>query len=455
MAPPTMQNCEVSTDINRIHSTQAHNRSEMMIDLHNALSHARTGDTGPLVYPAGFVYIYSALYYITAHGSNIRLAQYLFIGVYLLQMFLVLRLYTKALKVPPYVLLITTFTSYRIHSIYVLRLFNDPVAMVLLYAALNCYVSARWTWGSLLLSLGVAVKMNVLLFAPAILLLYLTNLGAVRTVLQLSVCAALQLLLGAPFLWTHPVQYVRGSFDLGRVFEHKWTVNYRFLPRDWFEWSGFHVTLLAVHLVLLLAFVRPAYTYMQAYCRLRHVQKRFQLQIDAKNSEHSLSERSTELEPDADSEPLTAEQQKFLQSYERTLLASAAAKRPNDAKLQHTQHQHQIEKYTLNCEKSVQLILLPLFLANFIGVVCARSLHYQFYVWYFHSLPYLVWSTSGYSTSVRFLLLGVIEFAWNTYPSSEVSSLALHAAHVVLLWGVARTMWRSHAVPETKGNCSD
>lgn len=31
------------------------------------------GDTGPLVYPAGFVYVYSFLHTVTNGGENIRL----------------------------------------------------------------------------------------------------------------------------------------------------------------------------------------------------------------------------------------------------------------------------------------------------------------------------------------------------------------------------------------------
>ena len=48
--------------------------------------------------------------------------------------------------------------------------------------------------------------------------------------------------------------YVIGSFDLGRVFLFEWTVNWRFLPEEWFVYPGFHIGLLVVHVGLLLLF---------------------------------------------------------------------------------------------------------------------------------------------------------------------------------------------------------
>lgn len=364
-------------------------------------------------------------------------------------MCLVLRLYAKSRKVPPYVLVVSAFTSYRIHSIYMLRLFNDPVAILLLYASLNLFLDNRWTWGSICFSLAVGVKMNILLFAPALLLFYLANLGMGPTIRQLFICGAIQLLIALPFL-SHPMEYLRGSFDLGRIFEHKWTVNYRFLSREVFEQREFHLALLGLHLLLLLIFAKPTWTFFKSYLRLREVQQHILPEIMRKKREEqnkantdwkksvkkSKSIKSQEQEAQEGEEELTAEQKSFLKEFERGLKRSTGQK-ASAAPVKEPKS----EKFDIYFEPCTQLALLPFFLCNFIGVACARSLHYQFYIWYFHSLPYLVWSTS-YSLGVRFLILGIIEYCWNTYPSTNYSSAALHLCHLVLLVGVARHVFQ-------------
>ena len=50
-------------------------------------------------YPAGFVYIFMALYYVTDLGVNIRLAQYIYLVFYLLTVLLVFNIYRKVCKV--------------------------------------------------------------------------------------------------------------------------------------------------------------------------------------------------------------------------------------------------------------------------------------------------------------------------------------------------------------------
>lgn len=328
------------------------------------------GDTGPLVYPAGFVYIFSFLYLITDRGNNILIAQYVYAFLYLFTLYLLYKIYFVSKKVPPYALILCCCISYRVHSIYVLRLFNDPIAICLFYLSLNLFLSGKWTLGSVFYSLAVSVKMNILLYAPALFLSYLVLLGLKRTIQQLSVCAFVQLLLGLPFLLNNPYSYIRQSFDLGRVFFYKWTVNWRFVPEDVFLNHYFHLLLVIVHLSLLCFFSIPMYKYIKSYAALKEIEKDVKPQL---------------------------------------------------------QRNEIVNMGSIN-----QLFLLPFFLCNFIGIICSRSLHYQFYVWYYHTLPFLLWSTS-FSNKMRLLLLGLIELCWNTYPSTNLSSICLFLCHFTIL----------------------
>ena len=50
-------------------------------------------------YPAGFVYIYSLLYVVTEKGQDIVLAQHIFALLYLINLAVVFRLYSRLAKV--------------------------------------------------------------------------------------------------------------------------------------------------------------------------------------------------------------------------------------------------------------------------------------------------------------------------------------------------------------------
>ncbi|XP_058796727.1 lethal(2)neighbour of Tid protein [Phymastichus coffea] len=333
------------------------------------------GDTGPLVYPAGFVYFFSALYFITSQGSNIKLAQYIFAVFHIVLLILVFRIYERTKKVPPYVLIGVFATSYRIHSIFALRLFNDPVAMIFLYASINTFLDQRWYLGSILYSLAVSIKMNILLFAPALLIAYIYNLGINKTTVQLSICAFVQLLLGFPFIINNPINYVKIAFNLGRIFEFKWTVNWRFLSEEIFVNSYFHITLIVLHILTLIYFSLKWMKYYESYAKLKAMQKDF------------------------------------------------------------SKHINKNKKTYVDMSTVSQLFVLPLFMANFIGIVFSRSLHYQFYIWYYHTLPYLAWCCD-FNVMTKLGLLGLIELCWNTYPSTVLSSASLHICHLILLYGL-------------------
>lgn len=235
--------------------------------------------------------------------------------------------------------------------------------MLFLYIAIDMFLNDHWMLGCLIYSFGVSVKMNLLLFSPAVLMLLMARHGTVDTVKHLTVCAVTQVLLGLPFLLVNPVGYIARSFNLGRQFFYKWTVNWRLLPEDIFLNPSFQIVLLFGHIVLLLLFF---------YYKWRRLFPRINFHLWMGPSKCNLT-------PDQ--------------------------------------------------------ILLPLFTANFIGMCFSRSLHYQFYVWYFHSLHYLLWCTN-LPVVIRILLLGVIELSWNTYPSTVFSSSALHICHLLMLHGL-------------------
>lgn len=149
------------------------------------------GDTGPLVYPAGFVYVYSFLYYITESGTNIVLAQYIFLGVYLVTLIFAMLIYSRLKNVPPYAIILLSL-SRRIHSIYMLRLFNDGVAVCFMLAAIYFLLLRKLISANVLFSLAVSVKMNNLLFAPAWLLALFTITSFSKSLLLVVLCAVIQ-----------------------------------------------------------------------------------------------------------------------------------------------------------------------------------------------------------------------------------------------------------------------
>ena len=148
------------------------------------------GDTGPLVYPAAHVYIYRLLHYLTDDGHDIKLAQYIFIALYLATLVLVMLCYRQA-KAPPYIFPILILSK-RLHSIFLLRLFNDGFAVFFFFLAIYCYQRRLWTAGSLAYSSGLGVKMSLLLALPAVGVVLWQDMGRNRALRQAMLMGQLQ-----------------------------------------------------------------------------------------------------------------------------------------------------------------------------------------------------------------------------------------------------------------------
>lgn len=186
----------------------------------------------------------------------------------------------------------------------------------------------------------------------------------------------LQVLLALPFLLQHPLQYLCKAFEFSRVFLLQWSVNWSSLP-DWiFSSKPFATCLLAGHVSLLALFAQ--FRWCKAEAGLHQL----------------LVHRCT------------------------CKLRSASAR-------------HKVANVCNETQRS----LLILFSGNLIGIVFARTLHFQFYSWYFHSLPFLVWQ-AGLSIPLCLLILLCIEVSWNMFPPSAGPSIVLLVCHCAILSGL-------------------
>ena len=362
------------------------------------------GQTGPLVYPGGFLRAYRWLQQCSRGGEHIAVAQRIFAALHALHATLHYATLAVALhdQTPTAFPLswklcwctVLGMASRRVMSIYVLRLFNDAVESVTMQLALLLLVYNRRSQraspatpspvarrrtapraslivdalAALVFSLAVSIKMNALLYAPAVLLLVAAAHGLRRAlILLIVVCGAVQLVLGWPFLSRHPISYLRRAFELSRVFEHRWSVNYAFLPVRLFTSRALAMALLSAHVAVLA---------LAAYWLLGRARA----------------------------------------SQRRRLLHTASG------------------------------ALLTLGWCHHVGILFARTLHYQFLAWNWWLLPFLClsgaparlrprhrWRQLARIVLLRVTPLGIIEVVFQIYPPRPLASAALHLAHLWVL----------------------
>ncbi|KAJ5218845.1 uncharacterized protein N7498_000944 [Penicillium cinerascens] len=323
------------------------------------------GSTGPLVYPAAHVYVYTFLYHITDEGRDILLGQILFAALYLATLIVAMACY-RQVGAPPYLFPLLVLSK-RLHSIYMLRMFNDGVATFVMWVAIYLFMKRKWTAGVAAWSFGVGIKMTLVLLAPAIAIILLLSVGLAQSVGLGLMAILIQVLLALPFLQTNPIGYVSKSFELSRQFLFKWTVNWRFIGEKTFLSREFSLSLLVLHVSLLAIFaavwVKPSGTNMF----------------------------------------------RFLQNVIRG------------------------RQDTVTLSKSY--ILASILSSLVVGLMCARSLHYQFYAYLALVTPVLLWLGRVHP----FLILSawaMQEWAWNAFPSTGPSSKAVISALILQVAGI-------------------
>jgi len=267
--------------------------------------------------------------------------------------------------------------SKRLHSIFVLRLFNDCFAVFFLWVAIYIFQRRIWTLGSLAYSLGLGIKMSLLLVLPAIGTVLFLGKGVKGSLKQAWLMAQLQIVIALQFLPANAIGYLSRAFELSRQFLFVWTVNWRFIGEDTFLSKAFSITLLVGHVSALALFISTRW--------LRPAEK----------SVMELLQQAFRME-----EPL--------------------------GKMQHA----------VSIRVSPNYILTTILTANAIGMLFARSLHYQFYAYIAWSTPFLFWR-SGMHPILQYTLFAVQEWAWNVYPSTNASSMVV----VGILFTTVASVW--------------
>lgn len=204
--------------------------------------------------------------------------------------------------------------------------------------------------------------MSVLLYLPGILVVLVKRNGLVATLRLAAVMVSIQVLLGRRFLSEYPRAYLTGAFDLGRVFLYKWTVNWRFVSEESFLSPGFALALLLGHLSALLAFGWFRWT--------------------RRDGGPLFVLKRALLSPTQPASPvvITADGKTYSLLTLRFVCLSYSAE-----------------------------VTTILFTSNLIGILFARSLHYQFYSWYAYQVPFLTWR-SRYPVIVKLVKMFLVVY---------------------------------------------
>lgn len=216
--------------------------------------------------------------------------------------------------------------------------------------------------------------MSLLLVLPAIAVILFQGRGVSGSLTLAMIMLQLQFAIASPFVRENWSGYLSRAFELSRQFFFKWTVNWRFVGEDVFLSRPFAFTLLGLHGLVLATFLLRKW-----------------------------------LKPALSRKPLSELILPIIQ------LSSPFSPR---------------DEAVVSTAITPQYVMTTILTANVVGLLFARSLHYQFYAYLAWSTPYLMWR-SGAHPVAQYGLWVLQEWAWNVFPSTPTSSAVVIGALAV------------------------
>lgn len=216
--------------------------------------------------------------------------------------------------------------------------------------------------------------MSLLLAGPAVGIVLVQALPLRRALNAAFLMAQVQLTIAWPFLPVNPIGYFSRAFEFSRQFLYKWTVNWRFVDERTFLSREFAIALITANLGFLALFITTRWL---------------------KPSRQTIWEFVPRLWK---APPLLLQQQTSLRV-------------------------------------TASFIMTSILSSMTIGLLCARTLHYQFYAYIAWSTPFLLWR-SGLHPLAIYTVWVVQEWAWNVYPSTNASSMVVVGCLLIQVLGV-------------------
>ena len=205
--------------------------------------------------------------------------------------------------------------------------------------------------------------MSLLLVLPAVAVVLFLGRGFWGSLRLAALMAQVQVAIAIPFISTNWQGYVGRAFELSRQFKFEWTVNWRMVGEEMFLSSGFSNTLLLLHALMLSVFINTKWL---------------------RPADRSLNEM---------------------------LLDMVRLRAPFSPE----------EERRISNRLTPAYIMTTILGANIIGLLFARSLHYQFYAYLAWTTPYLLWRVSPVP-GLEYAVVLLQEWAWNVFPSTDSSS---------------------------------
>ena len=391
------------------------------------------GDSGPIVYPAGFYSVYSYIYWFI--GDNIKEAQNIFGYVFTASVLLTTVIYAQIWDVPPWPIYLL-LASKRLVSIYMLRMFNDcwttlailGTVVLLQQAAvyksthnekisdngtesLNSKLEKRTKANKRkqtqqtqqtqeneiltklngfdlsymltlaaadLYSMAISIKMNALLYLPAFLIIvyFLNDENLFKFISVVSIIPFIQLVMGWKFLLPLYNDEVARQIRWNYI-----TQAFDFKRKFLYEWT--------VNWRFLLEQVFLS-DYFSRFLLVAHSATLLLFIFTRFLNERITGKLFNQLVKDAFNHKSTI-------TYSKNAFADKLI--------------------------APQLIFYIMAITNLIGVLFSRSLHYQFLAWYAWSFPALL--LLNFPVYIGVPIWFVHEWCWNVFPSTKLSSILL------------------------------